>query len=59
MFVAQKALNGQNLATSFFQRVMEREWSGLVEEEAQVGTNRELTAYGVPLYQVTPFKYMG
>ena len=38
---------------------MERKWRRLVEEEAREGTERALTAYGVPLAQVTSFKYLG
>ena len=38
---------------------MERKWRRLAEEEAREGTDRSLTAYGVPLSQVTSFKYLG
>ena len=38
---------------------MERSWRRLAEEEAHEGTERSLTSYGVPLSQVTSFKYMG
>ena len=38
---------------------MERKWHRLSEEESQEGTEREITAYGVPLSQVTSFKYLG
>ena len=31
----------------------------MAEEEAQEGKERTMTAYGVPLSQVTSFKYMG
>ena len=30
-----------------------------MEEEVRAGTERSLTAYGVPLYQVNYFKYLG
>ena len=35
---------------------MERKWRRLAEEEACEGTERALTAYAVPLSQVTSFK---
>ena len=38
---------------------MERNWSRLAEEDTWEGTDRSLAAYGVPLSQVTSFKYMG
>ena len=38
---------------------MEINWRRLAEEEAQGGTERSLTSYGVPLSQVTSFKYLG
>ena len=38
---------------------MERKWHCLAEEEAWDGTERALTAYGVPLSKVTIFKYLG
>ena len=38
---------------------MERNWRRLEEEEAREWTERALTSYGVPLYQVTYFKYLG
>ena len=38
---------------------MERKWRRLKEEEDQEGTERSLTAYGVPLSQVAYFKYLG
>ena len=38
---------------------MERKWHRLAEEEAREGTDRALTAYRVPLSQVTSFKYLG
>ena len=37
---------------------MERKWRRLAGEEARAGTERELTAYGFPLSQVTSFKYL-
>ena len=37
MFVSHKALNGQHRTTSFFQRVAERKWRRLEEEEERVG----------------------
>ena len=38
---------------------MERKWRPLAEEEAPAVIERALTAYGVPLSQVTSFKYLG
>ena len=52
-------LNGQYLATAFCLQGMERKWNRLTEEEARAGTERSLTAYVVPIYQVTSFKYLG
>ena len=59
MFVLQKSLNGQELATVFCQRGSERKCCCLAEEEARAGTEMSLTAYGVPLALVTSFKYLG
>ena len=59
IFVPQKALNGQHPAIEFCIRVMERKWSRLAEEEAREWKERALTAYGVTLYRVTSFKYLG
>ena len=57
MLMPYKALNGWHLTTELCRWVMERKWCGLAEEEAQEGTEREITAYRVPLFQVTSFKY--
>ena len=38
---------------------MDKKWRSLEEEEAREGEERALTSYGVPLYQVTSFKYLG
>ena len=59
MFVPQKALNGRHLETVFCRRGMESNWCCLAEEEAREGTEREINASGVPLSQVTSFKYLG
>ena len=56
MFVPQKALNGRHLTTAFYRRNIERKWNRLVEEEAREGMQCPLTAYIVPLSQVTSFK---
>ena len=37
---------------------MERKWHRLAEEEARERTEKALTAYGVPLSQVTSFNYL-
>ena len=59
MFVLRKSLNGWHLATAFFQRGEESKWHRLAEEEARVGTELEITIYGIPLSPVTSFKYLG
>ena len=38
---------------------MEIKWRRLAEEDAQEGTERSLTSYGLTLSQVTSFKYLG
>ena len=38
---------------------MEKKWRRLEEEGEQAETYRSLAAYGVPLYQVASFKYLG
>ena len=59
IFVSHKALNGRHLATAFCQRGEERKRCHLAEEEARAGTELAITAYGIPLAPVTPFKYLG
>ena len=59
MFVAQKSLNGRHLTTSLCRRGIERKWRRRDEEEAREGKDRALSTYGVPLSQVTSFKYQG
>ena len=59
MFVPQKTLNGRHLTTALCRQGMGRKWRNLAEEEAWEGTERALTAYRVPLSQVTSFKYLG
>ena len=59
MFVARKAVNGWHLGTAFFRQGNERKWCCLVEEDAQVGTETAITAYGTPLASVTSCKYLG
>ena len=58
MCVPQKALNVWNLTNVICRRVMERKCHRLAEEEAREGTERALTAYGSPLFQVTSFNYL-
>ena len=58
MIVTQKSINVWHLTTTLCKRVMERKWCRLVEEEAKEGTERALSAYGVPFSQVTSFKYI-
>ena len=59
MFVPKEALKGRHLTTELFRRGIERKWCCLAEEESREGTERAITAYGVPLSQVTSFKYLG
>ena len=59
MFVAQKALNGRNLATEFFRRVAERKGRRLAEDEARTWTEMALIAYGVTLAPIYSFKHLG
>ena len=59
MLVPQKALNGRYLATALCRQGMDRKWRRLAEYEVWEGTERSLTAYGFPLYQVASFKYLG
>ena len=59
MFFPQKALNGRHLKTDFCRWGTEKKWSHLEEEESLEGTERAITAYGFPLFQVTFFNYMG
>ena len=59
MFVSHKAFNGRNIVTEFFQRGDERKRRCLAEEEARLGAELTITAYGIPLYPVTSFKYLG
>ena len=59
MFLPQKALNSRKLTTKLCRQGMDKKWHCLAEEEAREGTEISLTAYGVPLSQVTSFKYLG
>ena len=59
MFVPQKALNDHHLTTSLCRQGMERKWRRLEEEESRERTEKELTAYGFLLSQVTSFEYLG
>ena len=58
-FLSHKALNIQNLAMTFCCRGEERKWRRLEKEEAQTGTELEITAYGITIAPVTYFKYLG
>ena len=59
MYMSHKALNDQHLSTAFFRWEEERKWHRLVEEEAWTGAEVDITSYGIPLSQVTYFKYLG
>ena len=59
MFVSHKDLNGRHMTTDFCRRGAERKWRRLAEEEARTEANMAITAYGIPLTLVTPFKYLG
>ena len=59
MLVSQKALNNRYIVTSFFRTVAEKKRRCLAEEEARAWKDMALTAYGVPLFPVTSFQYLG
>ena len=59
MFVSYKALNSCHKTTDFCQQVAERKQRRLLEEEARSGAETLFTEYGIPLAQVTSFKYLG
>ena len=59
MFVPHKDLNFRNLTTEFFLRGEDRKRRCLVEEEERAGKYIEITTYGIPLYPVISFKYLG
>ena len=59
IFVSHKALNSWLLAKVFFHGGEERKWRRLVEEEARVGEDMKITAYGIPLAPFTSFNYLG
>ena len=59
IFVPKHSLNGRHLATALCKRGVERKWRYLEDEEAWEGIYRVLTAYGVPLSQVTFLQYLG
>ena len=59
MFVSHKSLNSRHLTTDFFQRGEERKQSHLAQEEAKVGNELVITAYGAPLILFKSFNYLG
>ena len=59
MFVSHKSLNGLHMTTAFYLRGEERKRRCLEEEEARVGTETAITAYGIPLAPFSLFKYIG
>ena len=59
MFVSLKALNSRHLTESFCQRGVDRERRCLKEEEAWVGDEADIIAYGIPPALVTSFRYLG
>ena len=59
MFVWNKVLNRRHMTTVFFLRGAERKRCRLGEEEAREGSKIVFTADGIPLSQVTSFKYLG
>ena len=59
MFVSYKALYGRHITTAFWRWGSERNRRRLEEEEARAGAETEVTEDGIPLAQVTSFKYLG
>ena len=59
IIVSHKALNCRHMKTSFCWQVVERKQHCLVEEEARAGAEMAFTVDGIPLSQVTSFKYLG
>ena len=57
--MSHKALNGRHTTTVFYQKVLDRKWCCLAEEEARAGSEMAITAYGTPLAPVTSFNYLG
>ena len=53
IFVSHKGINFRNLLAAFWCRGEERKRRRLGEEEAWAGTERTITAYGIPLSPVT------
>ena len=56
IFFSHKDLTIRHRITAFYRRGAERKRRRLVEEEARAGDETEITAYGIPLAPVTPFK---
>ena len=54
-----KSLDVRHLTTALCRQGMEKKWYSLTEEEAREGAEKSPTVYGVPLSQVTSFKYLG
>ena len=59
MLVFHKALKSWHLMTAFCRQGTERKRRRLAEEEARVGSEAEITAYGITHAPVTSFKYLG
>ena len=59
MFVLHKALNVWHLTKAFYRWVVDRNRHHLTEQKAREGVDAEITAYGILLIPVTPFKYLG
>ena len=58
MSVLHKAPSCRHLFKDFCSSGEERKRRRLTEEEAQAGTERAITAYGIPLALFTSFKYL-
>ena len=59
MLVHWRALNGRNPGTAQCNKGVERKIRRLAEAETWESTERAFEAYGVPIKNVTEFKYLG
>ena len=58
MFVSHKALNSRHMTTAFWRRKVERKRRHLAGEDARAGADKDFKADGIPLSQVTSFKFI-
>ena len=59
MFVPHKELNSWHLRAALCCRGEQGRQRRLADEESQEGTEIAINSYGISLYPVTSFKYMG